>query len=144
MSYDVYTIYWDEVEGFDREVYNEAFLADVREKLKKNEESINTPLYIEPRFYSGTGDFWACAQTYSEELFEAFTAAMLHTARRLKDCKRIAGFILPDFDTDWAALCAAGIPPEKTGESPRASYTDFFKGAFAKKYPHYEFIERQS
>ncbi|WP_428770880.1 hypothetical protein V1L52_03290 [Treponema sp. HNW] len=143
MSVDLYTIFWDEVEGSAPEEYNEAFLAAVRDDLKRRERSNAQPVYIEPRFYSGKTDFWACAEKRDSELFAAFTAAMVHTARRLKDCERIAGFVLPDFDRDWAALCICSDCTEKADEAAaRALYIDSFKQAFAKKYSHYEFISR--
>lgn len=140
VSIAVYTLFWDNVEGSAPEEYNEAFLAALRDDLKKKEAESTKSVYIEPRFYSGTGDFWACAEVRNADLFDAFTAAMVHTARRLKDCSLIAGFILPDFDTDWAALCTTDNPAGKAGEASRALYGDSFKQAFAKKYSHYEFI----
>ena len=63
---------------------------------------------------------------------------MVHTARRLKDCTLIAGFVLPDFEKDWKALIAG----KDDEETECALYGDSFKQAFVKKYSHYEFICR--
>ena len=138
MSIAVYTVFWDDVEGAAPEEYNEAFLASLREDLKKEESGCIKSIYIEPRFYSGKGDFWACAEKQTAELFNAFTVAMVHTARRLKDCTLIAGFVLPDFEKDWNALIAG----KDDEEAQYALYGNSFKQAFAKKYSHYEFISR--
>ena len=138
MNIDVYTVLWDDVEGAAPEEYNEAFLASLREDLKKKEAENAKSIYIEPRFYSGSGNFWACAEKQTAELFDAFTAAMVHTSRRLKDCTLIAGFVFPDFDADWAAL----ITGKGDEETARTFYTDAFRQAFQKKYSHYEFISR--
>ncbi len=135
MGYEIKTIFWDEAES-EPEAYNEAFLASLRGELKALETDGTKPaaVLLDPRFYSGKGNFWACGEKKDAALFESFTAAMLHAARRLKDCAAIAGFMLPDFQSDWETLAQAGLED---------SCVESFKAAFAKKHGHYEFVRRQ-
>ena len=77
------TIPWTTVEMED-EVYNEEFLALLRDQLKKMEE---------------TGTFAVLAPVADRPLDtpekeEAFINAFNHTARRVKDCTSVAGFEL--------------------------------------------------
>ena len=83
-SFEKITVKWSEVE-LDDEVYNEEFLANLRDQLKaldsQNKFAILIPEIDKP--------FENPAQK------EAFTTAMNHTARRVKDCVSVAGFELP-------------------------------------------------
>ena len=83
-SKNIKSIKWSEVEGAPEE-YNEEFLAELRDELKSLEEK-NEFVFIEPVFdKSGAG----------ESDIEQFTAAMKHTARRIKDCVSVIGFAIP-------------------------------------------------
>ena len=135
MEYEIKPIFWDEVEP-ECETYDEAFLASLRAELKERETNgaKAASILLDPRFYSGKGNFWACEEKKDASLFELFTAAMLHAARRIKDCAAIAGFMLPDFQSDWENLAQAGLED---------SCVQSFKAAFAKKHGHYEFVRRR-
>ncbi len=77
-------IKWSTVE-LEPELYNEEFLANLREELKqsddKNEFVILVPV--------------ADKELKSAEQAESFTNAFNHTARRIKDCICVAGIELP-------------------------------------------------
>lgn len=76
----IFPVKWSEVEGAEEE-YNEEFLAELRERLKKLEEN-NKFVFIEP--------------VYDKKATPGqFNNAMKHTARRIKDCKSVIGFALP-------------------------------------------------
>ena len=72
---------WSEVEG-NPEEYNEEFLAKLRDELKLLEEK-NEFVFIEAVFDKDAD-------------YEQFTAAMKHTARRIKDCVSVIGFSIPN------------------------------------------------
>ena len=96
-------ISWKEVEIED-ESYNEEFLAKLREELKplddQNQFVILCPV-VDKNFET-------------PEEIEAFIKAMNHTARRIKDCVCVAGFLLPD------ELLTKGID----GESPASAFME--------------------
>lgn len=75
---------WTTVE-MEEEIYNEEFLATLRDQLKKMEAAgtyaILVPLVDKP--------------LESAEQIELFINAFNHTARRVKDCTSVAGFELP-------------------------------------------------
>ncbi len=75
------TVAWSQVEPV-AESYDEAFLAALREELKALEEDKKF-VYIDAVFDR-------------EDAAAAFTAAMKHCARRIKDCVSVAGFSIPD------------------------------------------------
>ena len=75
------TVRWSEVES-ETEVYNEIFLAQLRDELK-NLEAQNKFVYIDAIF-DKDGDA------------SQFTAAMKHCARRIKDCISVVGFAIPE------------------------------------------------
>ena len=77
----VKTVKWSEVET-SPESYDEAFLANLRDELKKLEDEKKF-VVIEPVVDKDDG-------------FEPFTAAMCHTARRIKDCVSVIGFAVPE------------------------------------------------
>lgn len=76
---------WSTIEIKDG-IYNEEFLANLREFLKKAEGRNQTGIIIPviDKDYS------------SDEKKEAFTDAFNHTARRIKDCVSVVGFKLSD------------------------------------------------
>lgn len=78
---DVRSVKWSEVEG-NPEEYNEEFLAKLRDELKALEANGKFVL-IEPVFDKDADS-------------QQFTAAMKHTARRIKDCVSVIGFSIPD------------------------------------------------
>lgn len=75
---------WSTIE-MEEEIYNEEFLAVLRDQLKQMEPAgtfaILVPLVDKP--------------LSSEEQSEYFINAFNHTARRVKDCTSVAGFELP-------------------------------------------------
>lgn len=75
-----FPVKWSDVEG-GAEEYNEDFLAKLRDDLKALEEKKEF-VFIEPVFDKDAGT-------------EQFTAAMKHTARRIKDCVSVIGFAIP-------------------------------------------------
>jgi len=75
-----FPVKWSDVERGTEE-YNEDFLAKLRDDLKAL-ESKNQFVFIEPVFDKDAG-------------YEQFTAAMKHTARRIKDCVSVIGFAIP-------------------------------------------------
>ena len=135
MEYEIKPIFWDEVEP-ECGTYDEAFLASLRAELKERETNgaKAASILLDPRFYSGKGNFWACCEKKDAALFELFTAAMLHAARRIKDCAAVVGFVSPDIINDWEDLAQAGLED---------SCIESFKAAFAKKHGHYEFVCRR-
>ena len=76
-----FPVKWSDVEG-NPEEYNEDFLAKLRDELKAMEEK-GQFVFIEPLFDKEGGA-------------EQFTAAMKHTARRIKDCVSVIGFAIPE------------------------------------------------
>ena len=81
-------INWSTVE-LAEDSYNEDFLAKLRDELKSMETAGNfallVPLVDKP--------------LENEEQLEAFINTFNHTARRVKDCESLAGFVLPDVIT---------------------------------------------
>lgn len=78
----VIDVKWSEVE-MEEEIYNESFLAELRDKLK---------------IMDLTGKF-AIINAIADKPMdsaEAFTNAFNHTARRIKDCISVAGIQLPE------------------------------------------------
>ena len=74
---------WSTVELED-EIYNEEFLASLREQLKSMEEAGSFAVLVPV----------ADKPLDTAEAEEAFTKAYNHTARRVKDCSSVAGFEL--------------------------------------------------
>ena len=76
---------WSTVE-LSEENYNEEYLAELREELKKLDErkefAILVPIVDK--------------KIESAEDFELFTKAFNHTARRIKDCVSVVGYKLPE------------------------------------------------
>ncbi len=128
-------VYWDEIERSGVEEYDESFLAALRSDLKSSEVDNHT-IIIVPKRFSGDGAFWGCfdleimTEETEAELFETFSSAFLHLARRIKDCKNIAGFAYPDFDTDWEIL-----------KHHSQEYKENFMAVFQKKHSHYVFVD---
>lgn len=75
-------ISWNDVEGAE-EVYNEQFLASLRDELKALDDK-GEFVFIEP-VYDKKG-----------ALPGQFINAMKHTSRRIKDCVSVIGFAVPD------------------------------------------------
>lgn len=75
-----FPVKWSDVEA-GAEEYNEDFLAKLRDDLKVLEEKKQF-VFIEPVFDKNAD-------------YEQFTAAMKHTARRIKDCVSVIGFAIP-------------------------------------------------
>lgn len=131
-NYDIRTIFWDSVEPTGIEEYNEAFLAELRTELKEISEG--TEILLVPRRFSGEGSFWGSEENSKKtidaenENYEYFSAAMLHLARRCKDCECIVGFAYPDFEQDWKLL-----------KDSQEVLKEDFAGVFKKKHKHYIF-----
>lgn len=84
---------WTTVEMED-EIYNEEFLAVLRDQLKQMEAAgtfaVLVPIVNKP--------------LTNEEQLEYFINAYNHTARRVKDCESVAGFELPAELNDYQAF----------------------------------------
>ena len=78
-------IKWSEVE-LAEESYNEEYLANLRDELKAMDDAgtfaVLVPVVDKP--------------LDSAEQIEAFINTYNHTARRVKDCVSVAGFVLPE------------------------------------------------
>lgn len=81
---------WNNIET-EESIYNEAFLASLRESLKKAEE-YSMWFFIKPVWDKDSSDS------------QAFIGAVVHAIRRLKDCKNIIGL---DTNTNFSSslLC---------------------------------------
>ena len=83
-------ILWSKVELED-EIYNEEFLASLRDDLKSLEVqgkfAVLVPIIDKP--------------LENAEQIESFTNACNHTARRVKDCISVAGFEIPAEISDF-------------------------------------------
>ena len=116
-------IKWSTVEISD-EAYNEEYLAKLREDLKAMEESgtfaVLVPVVDKP--------------LESPEQTEAFINTFNHTARRVKDCESVAGFVLPEEIASKGF--AAGSPAQDFMETlaiKHAQYVYFVKADSASK-----------
>ncbi len=96
-------IKWSTVE-LAEEAYNEEYLAQLRDELKTMDDAgtfaVLVPVVDKP--------------LENPEQLEAFINTFNHTARRVKDCVSVAGFILPD------AITAKGFE----ADSPAASFME--------------------
>jgi hypothetical protein len=100
---------WADVEDAGQGAYNEAFLAALRHSLKARESGDNSnDAAIEPVF---TVPPWAATLSRGEQE-QHFAAAMLHTARRIKDCAVVRGFRLTGFAAPLADAIKAGLTPK--------------------------------
>lgn len=100
------------------EAYDESFLAEFREVLKQAEE---TELFVV---------ILPCAGEFLAEKAEEFTAAMKHTARRIKDCSSVVGFAVPD------ALASLGFCEGQPAE--------FFVEELSCKHAHYVYFAKKA
>ena len=96
-------IAWSTVE-LAEESYNEDFLAKLRDELKAMEAAGNFAVLVPVVDKS----------IESPEQVEAFINTFNHTARRVKDCESVAGFVLPD------AIASKGF----NAGSPAASFME--------------------
>ena len=104
----VKSLNWSDVESDPKnapEAYNEEFLAHLRDELKSLEAKSEF-VFIEPRLDVDCGA-------------EQFTAAMKHTARRIKDCVSVIGFSIPEEIAETA---------------------DFYREELSAKHAHYCFF----
>lgn len=108
-------IKWSEIE-LEPESYNEEYLANLRDELKKfddlNQFAILIPVVDK--------------ELKSEEDQELFINAYNHTARRIKDCVSVAGYELP---------------AELLGDS---NFTQNFIDTLAKKHAQYIYFASKS
>ena len=116
-------IKWSTVEISD-EAYNEEYLAQLREDLKSMEEAgtfaVIVPVVDKP--------------LESPEQTEAFINTFNHTARRVKDCESVAGFVLPEEIASKGF--SAGSPAQDFMETlaiKHAQYVYFVKADSASK-----------
>lgn len=103
---------WNDVEG-DEEVYDEQYLAKLRDELKALEEK---------------GQFVVLEPVYDKKgaIPGQFINAMKHTARRIKDCVSVIGFAIPSEIVDDADVVSFYL--EKLSEK-HAQYVYFAKKA---------------
>jgi hypothetical protein len=101
---------WADVDDAGPGAYNEAFLAALRRDLKTRESGgeAKKGIAIEPVF---TVPSWAATLGRAEQE-QHFTEAMLHTARRIKDCAVVQGFHRSGFDAPLAAAIKSGLTPK--------------------------------
>ena len=116
-------IKWSEVE-LAEESYNEEYLANLREDLKAMDDAgtfaVLVPVVDKP--------------LESPEQTEAFINTFNHTARRVKDCESVAGFVLPEEIASKGF--AAGSPAQDFMETlaiKHAQYVYFVKADSASK-----------
>ena len=116
-------IKWSTVE-LAEESYNEEYLAQLRDELKAMEEAgtfaLLVPLVDKP--------------LENAEQVEAFINTYNHTARRVKDCESLAGFVLPDEIT--AKGFDAGSPARDFMDTlaiKHAQYVYFVRASSAAK-----------
>ena len=113
-------IAWSTVE-LAEESYNEDFLAKLRDQLKSMETAglyaVLVPVVDKP--------------VESPEQIEAFINTFNHTARRVKDCESVAGFVLP------AAITSKGFD----AGSPSA---DFMETLAIKHEQYVYFIKEET
>ena len=103
------SVSWADVEDAGPGAYSEAFLAALRRDLKARESDDNSDgTAIEPLF---TVPSWAAILSRSEQE-QYFTAAMVHAARRIKDCAVVRGFRLSTFGAPLADALKAGLTPK--------------------------------
>lgn len=111
----IIAIPWSMIE-LEAELYNEDFLAKLRDFLKqfeeKNQFAIIKPVVDKP--------------LNSSDDDEAFTSAFNHTARRIKDCTALIGLELPK------ELLAKGTD----ADSPAAAFME----TLAVKHAHYVYF----
>lgn len=86
------SISWEEI-GLDETSYNEELLANLRDYLKVLDEENRFAIIVPEAGKSGL----TAAQK------DDFTASCKHCARRIKDCKSVIGFAIPE-ETDAATF----------------------------------------
>lgn len=118
-NFEKINISWSTVE-LDDEVYNEDFLAKLRDSLKALEAQNKFAILIPVIDKS----FETCEQK------EAFINAMNHTARRVKDCTSVAGFELN------GELLKDGLSANTTAAS--------FMETLCKKHPQYVYFVKKT
>lgn len=110
---------WKDIE-LEQGLYNEELLASLREYLKKLEENKKFA-FIVPVSQKEFND----ADCTSE-----FIAAMVHLARRIKDCTSVLGFAIPaDF-----------IKKDSLNGFDENSWTQWFISEMAVKHSHYVYF----
>ncbi len=107
-------IYWEGVD-FGDGVYNEELLANLRDFIKKGEEKSGF-CFIVPKTKKAVAD---------SEAADFYIAAMVHSARRIKDCANVIGFAVPE---EFLALDA---------DFSENSLTMRFIDEMNKKHGHY-------
>lgn len=110
---------WSDVEPAAPEAYDEAFLAELRLKLKAYEENPGKYAIIVP----SAGE--KAAALASAESREQYIAALNHAARRIKDCAAVIGFAVPQEFTD-------------------AESATLFMERLLQKHSHYVFFAKES
>ena len=125
-------VYWSDIEKDSPESYDEAYLAQLREMIKKA-ESENLLVYFVPNEWYDKKDFWGATDTEDDDfLLEHYYGTMLHLARRIKDCTNVIGFAFPKSESST-------LDATETKERYRKFYE-----LFQKKHPQYFFIEEES
>lgn len=124
-------VYWSNIEKDGPESYDEAYLALLREMIKKAETE-NLLVYFVPNEWYDKKDFWGATDTEDHDfLLEHYYGAMLHLARRVKDCTNVIGFAFPRGE----------ISPLDATET-KERHKEFYE-LFQKKHPQYFFIEEE-
>ena len=110
---------WQAVE-IQQGVYNEELLASLRESLKKLEENKKFAFII-PTSRKELAD---------ADLASDFIAAMVHLARRIKDCASVIGFAVP----------AQSIKKDSSIGFTENSWTQWFINEMSVKHSHYVYF----
>jgi hypothetical protein len=113
----IISVAWTAIEPGEPEQYDESFLAALRTTLKEA-ESRGEFVFIEPAVDKPAADY------------TLFTAAMKHTARRIKDCSAVVGFAIPD------RLAAGGFSDD--------SAAGRYQAALSEKHPQYVYFCRMA
>lgn len=114
---------WNSVE-IEPGSYNEEFLANLREYLKKEEEAGNF-VFIIPSAQKELAD--------ADEA-DTFISAMVHTARRIKDAQSVIGF----------SIAREILQKDANSTLDENSYSQWFVNEMNKKHSHYVYFIKEN
>lgn len=112
-------VQWEKID-FGGENYNEEILAALRSYLKKLEEN-GCFAFIIPSTEKEISD---------SDLADSYIKAMVHSARRIKDCASVVGFAVPDEFLKKDSDSAVSVLDEN-------SYSQWFVNEMNVKHGHY-------
>ncbi len=115
----VIKVQWEKID-FGGGNYNEEILAELRAYLKKLEEN-GRFAFIIPSTEKEISD---------SDLADSYIKAMVHTARRIKDCASVVGFAVPDEFLEKDSDSEVSVLDEN-------SYSQWFVSEMNVKHGHY-------